>query len=171
MSKNKHTGFKTSSRVYWSLQVGGWSIFLLIGILYNIEIGGISEYVLLMSDMTLVSTLGLLFTHSYRAVIKRLGWNQLGLIRIIPRILIGSVVLTVVLQGPHLGLLHLLQPQVDYSSFSFLVSDFLSLFPVFLFWSVIYFAVVFFRNYRMEEIKNLKMLVIMNEVELNKIKS
>ena len=153
------------------LQVGGWAVFLLVGILYNIEISGISEYVLLMSDMTLVATLGLLLTHAYRAVIKRLGWNQLGLLRILPRILISSAVLTIVMQVPHLGLLHLLQPTGHYSSFSFLVSDFLSLFPVFLFWSVIYFAVVFFRNYRTEEIKNLKMSATMNEVELNKIKS
>ena len=144
---------------------------MLVGVLYNIEIGGISAYQVVIADMSLVCALAVLLTHAYRYVIKSYDWHHLGLVRILPRVLISSVVLTLLVQIPHLWLVHFLMPQTEYLTLTWYVSDALSLFPLFLFWSVIYFAVAFFRNYRTEEIKNLKMTATMNEVELNKIKS
>lgn len=153
------------------LQFCGWGVFWVLAVLYNTEIVGIAQYGLLIADMSLVAVLGLLLTHFYRKLIKRLRWQQLGLAALLPRVLLSAALLALLIELPHGLLLLAMGKSAALSSVGWVLGDFLSIFPIVLFWVVIYFAAVFFRNYRNEEIKNLKMTATMKEVELNKIKS
>ncbi len=166
--KNKHFA-------YWVAQIFGWGGFtVLIGFFAYIN----SEEVLTFDIYIQLISLfleGLIVAHIYRFVIIKLKWMDLGFFKLIPRILVSSILLGVVV--------FLLSTTVSYAvpgkdggGFSEVTpaQAFGNIFTwtiIWVLWSVIYFAFHFFEKSRHEEIKNLQLEALNRETELNNLKS
>ena len=80
----------TRKQLYWLSQVTGWTIFVgtnlfIISSFEEITWQRILVFIFLAID-------GIVFTHILRAVILKNNWLNLSLIKIIPRVLISSIV-------------------------------------------------------------------------------
>src|ERR1035437_4857402 len=94
-SMNQALFITNRNRVYWICQLSGWSVWALLNI-----IGMISFDVFSWKKLVLFLFLcfaGLCFTHILRNIIKKYSWVNLPLKKIIPRILLSSLALGIIL--------------------------------------------------------------------------
>jgi sensor histidine kinase YesM len=115
---------------------------------------------------------GICLTHIYRSVIKKNDWLSLPLKQIIPRVIVASIFIGVVL----LLLLYTVNILGGQFSFSrirlgrFIFSAF-NLSIVVLVWGLIYFSVHYFENYKKAEIESLIWEAAVKDFELKTLKS
>ena len=170
---------KTLAReqIYWICQIVGWSTYGLISILLYYYSPANQPPTIQMQDVLsslMVAILGIAHTHLFRHLIKRWGWTQLSLDQLIIRVLIADVVMavslvvTIFISDVVLGLVSLPLRAVDVSNLLLSLPGF-SL--TFFMWSLMYFAITSFRNYKREEIERLKWERSIKDFELNKLKS
>ncbi len=82
-------------KFYWLAQLGGWGAYALLNQLIMLSVSsenvqeGISDSLFYVVSPSLMIT-GILLTHLYRGVIKRYKWQNLGLKEVVPRILLAS---------------------------------------------------------------------------------
>ncbi|MCI5057819.1 MAG: histidine kinase [Flavobacteriales bacterium] len=155
--------------IYWSLQIFGWLTYVVISYFLN-QLNNKNNKGLFFT-LGFVFVIGLAYSGLYRVWIKRNNWSSLNLVQLIPRSIASSIIIGILF---HLSLITFLH----YSGINRYSTDIqgnilpvISWITIFLIWSLIYFAFHFFENYRNEEIKNLRLLVVQNEAEINKIKS
>lgn len=158
------------NRLYWTLQIGGWSLYALIQILGSAVVAdnpGVSAQRIIF--LTYEAVFGLLLTHGFRILIIRWKWLQAGMAVLIPRV-IGSVFV--------LGLImYFLRMPISLplglysSSVAFDLGNILGLTTVyaviFFLWSVLYFIYNYFERYN----TSLKLEASIREIELNNLKS
>lgn len=156
-------------RLYWGLQVGGWSFYAIVQGVASILASGTGS----ISASRVVfffyeALLCLIVTHYYRYFINRWRWFSLGMSRIIPRIILSVFVMGIIMYflripvSIPLGInatlafdaLHILRGSVFYAFLSFL-------------WSVLYFIYNYFERYN----KSLKLEATVKEIELNNLKA
>jgi sensor histidine kinase YesM len=113
----------------------------------------------------------LLLTHFFRLIFKKNNWLEFALPRLTAYVIGSNLLMSclyvaaAVMAGTWLGI----NPDaIEAEDMVLLVINYLTLF---LFWSVIYFAIAFFRRYRQEEIERLQWENAVKEFELNKLKS
>lgn len=158
--------------IYWSAQLLGWSLYVLVAAIWNFFINELNPGVFKLLITSFFVGIGL--SHIYRLFIIRFRWVVLPLYKLIPRVLVATLALGVIFA--------LLQAAI-YDTFFDDIKPML-VFPyegvlalttnwiiIFLLWSALYFAGHYLRNYRSEEIKNLKHEALRNEVELNNLKA
>jgi two-component system, LytTR family, sensor kinase len=157
-------------RAYWICQLGGWlffvflnSVFLQLNNAFDIQMG---------LSMLLFFFMGVGFTHLYRFIILKLAWLRLKVIAQIPRVIITSLTLAILMDLTQYSLETLMgiagkkhQYTVD------IITNIINLSFVFSFWALIYFLFHYIENYKKSEIENLKWQASINEIELNKLKS
>lgn len=158
--------------MYWSAQLLGWSLYVLVAALWNFFINELNAGVI----KVLITSffLGIILSNYYRSYIIKQKWIMLPVFKLVPRVLLATILL---------GLIFALLQAVIYDTFfddikPMLVSPYEGVLMlttnwiiIFLLWSALYFAGNYLRNYRSEEIKNLKHLALRNEVELNNLKA
>lgn len=157
-------------RLYWTLQIGGWSAYFLIQLVFSVlasEDPRISSQRILF--LIYESLFGLLLTHGYRHFINRWKWLGAGMSLLIPRVA-GSVVLLGLLL--YFVRLPISIPLGLYSSeVAFDLSKILGLTAtyalIFFLWSVLYFIYNYFERYN----TSLKLEASVREIELNNLKS
>jgi sensor histidine kinase YesM len=155
-------------KLYWFCQVGGWS-FLAIMNGFFLKLGG-NENVTV--SMLILLLLGILFSHVYRNLIVRSGWLRFKILALIPRVILATLVLSLLLYYVKFGLEFMLGIAGDLKHDVLEVTiNVLNITPFFFSWSLIYFLFHFIENYKKAEIENLKWEASINEVELNKLKS
>ena len=157
-------------RLYWSLQIGGWALYALVQIIgsriaFGAEWVNTSRIVFL----SLEAFSCLLLTHTLRQLINKWRWFNIGLQRLIPRVVLSVFVLAIaiyffrILVSVPLGLY---KREVAFS-----LSNFVGLtlvFTVIIFiWSVLYFVYNYFERYN----KSLKLEATVKEIELSNLKS
>ncbi len=158
-------------RLYWLSQLTGWSLYVVLLVLLN-SLDGFP--ISLKFTLHLVTTflLGIIASHLYRELILRLDWLRHKIIGLIPRLVGASFAISAIYVIIHRLISDLI---IDNFGFEFnpieLLQSALSVWVVFMFWSLFYFLFHFIQNYRKEEIKNLKWQATKNEIELNKLKS
>jgi len=158
--------------IYWSSQVIGWGIFVLGNVVIASLFGSTSNSLWVVSVLTLMLGIGL--THVLRYFIHRGGWRQKSLAALAPRILISSFVLSVCFVLASNTLADALSGRVPFTSSAglrALLMNGLNFWVVFLIWEIIYFAFHTFRNWKLEEIKNLQLRAAKTEIELNSFKA
>lgn len=79
-------------KLYWICQVGGWLLFTLLELSTYIPIDGLSWK--LITNGVVNFFLGITITHLYRTLLIRIGWLNLPLFKIIPRGILGVVVMS-----------------------------------------------------------------------------
>lgn len=158
--------------IYWIAQFSGWSAYaslLFVAIVSRDEEVTIESVISVL--LWVVSGIGV--THIQRFVFLRLGWLDLKLPPLIPRILISSTLSAIVIYTLISGADFVLGYGDKYESFSMsdlLVSTVFMSFIV-LSWNAIYFTFHFFQKSRNQEVSNLELTASNRESELKNLRS
>lgn len=167
------------AQFYWLSQMVGWGIFVLGNLVSSRIQGQNLDNLYRASLVVFLSGIGI--THSFRILIHYQGWKKLNVLALIPRTLIASVVMSILfitlntlLQFDD-GVLppfrqNALELWASLGVFSFWQDTF-NFSALFLLWSILYFAVNTFENWKREEINNLELKAAKTEIELNSFKA
>jgi two-component system, LytTR family, sensor kinase len=156
-----------ASRNYYIAQILGWSIYILISTVVFV-MSGTEMSVQIIGGIYLVFALGLIVTHLYRMVIIKLGWLDLDILRLIPRVLGVCIALAVAFHSTYITIGNLV---FDWKmTFDWLDQNLFTWVMLFFIWNLIYFAYIFFQRYQREEIKNLRLEAARNEYELRRLR-
>ncbi len=161
---------KNRNKLYWLTQLGGWSLFCLFNILAVFSFEGFN-YKRIVSIIYL-SFLGVLFTHIYRFLIKKWKWVDIPLKKIIGRVLIASVIIGLAIFIPASILSYLIKTNFsERLSPGLIITAWFNLSTIIVVWSLIYFLVHYFENYRKVEIERLIWEAAVKDFELKTLKS
>jgi two-component system, LytTR family, sensor kinase len=156
--------------VYWISQISGWSLYFLIN---AAAIAIFSEFnqdraaILLFLMFT-----GLILTHLYRNKVKKKNWISLPLKKLIPLILIASVVMGTLMYVPYFLLNYFLEIYpMEGGIPGTLFLGILNTSSIIFFWSLIYFSVHVFENYKLAEIESYVWEAAVKDFELKTLKS
>ena len=170
---------KKRAQFYWLSQMGGWGVFVL-GNLVSSRIQGQNLENLYRAGLVVFLT-GIGITHFFRMWIHYQGWKKLNVLSLIPRALLAAVVMSMLFitlnkllqfdSGPFPPFKdNALELMEKLKSFSFW-QDTVNFSALFLLWSILYFAVNTFENWKREEINNLELRAAKTEIELNSFKA
>ncbi|MEY3399313.1 MAG: LytT sensor histidine kinase [Bacteroidota bacterium] len=157
--------------MYWASQVMGWGLFVLGNIITASLTSQDLELTWVVSAFIFVT--GILTTHGFRYLFHRWQWKRLQLGPLIIRVLISVPALSLVFTFVNTILVDIWLGRLPLEEFrlgSFLQNS-LNFSALFLLWSIIYFAVQTFRNWKNEEIQNLELRASKTEIELNSFKA
>ena len=147
------------TRAYWICQIGGWTAYALMRITLSFffqEMGWkhTAVYVLLIG-------VGVLLTHLYRLVAKRRDWMNMPLGQLAPRVVLASLVVALLLHFTMDGVGRYLLELDFYEEIDSEVGVFLASvingWILIMLWSLIYFGVHYFWNYRQAEVDKWKL--------------
>jgi len=154
-------------RLYWIFQLGGFISYTSINIFLYIIANTVSVNTVLYA--VFISLWFLLSTHIFRLYIKNRQWVDLKMVRLLPRLLVATLLLSLIKYVFHVFLAGTLDI-LDYSKVTepLTVVAFIFAYMVFyVIWSLIYFMYHYLDRYN----TSLKYEAHKNEVELNKLKS
>ena len=158
-------------KLYWISQIIGWLLYAVIVGVFNILTGNALSAELIYSLLA-IYLIGLSVSHFFRLVIIKLNWMKYSILRLTPRIIIGTLISGILVYFLRSIIIERL---IVRNAYEFNVTeafpDIISWTLLFLIWSLIYFLFHFVNNYKKEEIKNLQWQATKNEIELNKLKS
>lgn len=156
------------SRLYWILQIGGWTLYAVVQIVVAISS---SEAISTKRIIFLAyeSFFCFLLTHGFRTYMNSNRWLSLSMPRLLPRLFSAIVVMAVAMYflriplSVPLGLFN--------KSLVFDLNNILGLSLVYSFffftWSIVYFTYNYFERYN----KSLKLEASVKEIELSNLKS
>jgi len=164
---------KPARWVYWISQILGWSFYIfLIGFNSYLNDKLTREVSWLLFA---IFASGIVITHLHRYVIVNSGWLSLSIGGAIVRFLISIPLWAVVMATVQILWSELIIEESDVFEKGLKTAEgfatWLSWFIIFIFWTIIYYAVHFFEKSRNEEIKNLRWEAMKSEIELNNLKS
>lgn len=159
------------SKTYWTCQVAGWGVYAVINLLLGFVFGQVSG--MAVASVGVLSGAGLALSHAYRAFVQRRGWVRLSLGRLVPRVLAASLMLSLTLNVlmrmvyrlPFWG-----EAASSYGAGITLVFVF-NLSIIFLLWSLLYFGLHYFWNYKAAEIARWQLEAVARAAELKALRS
>ena len=147
------------NRAYWICQFGGWTAFSVVRITLSAFYRTVTwEHAVMYG---LLIGVGVLYTHLYRLVAKRRDWTQMSLRQLAPRVVGASLIVALILHGTMEGVgrsvLELdAYDEID-SELGHLLVSLMNMWSVIMLWSLIYFGVQYFWNYRQAEVDKWKL--------------
>jgi signal transduction histidine kinase len=153
----------TRTHAYWTCQIGGWTLYVTISF-FVIGLNadeGFSTSMLLNHVAT--GVLGIGVTHAFRLFVHRVGWTDLSLRRLVPRLLGATAVMSVLYLGltdalAYVGAIEIIaENPEEYWTFSRVVLSLFGSSIVMGLWLVIYFGVHAAWNYRQAEVDKWKL--------------
>lgn len=160
-------GNQRKSRVYWTLQLGGWSLYALLHI-FLVFLDNRQSVINIISIL-LTAAYFLFSTHIYRLMVIRLGWLNYRMLRLLPIIFISSFLLGIAWYAFETGLSYLLINTIiaqDLDPFYFLTYVIAAM-VIYLIWAAVYFLY----HYVEKTNSSLKYEAAFYEMELNQLKS
>ncbi|MDB2656968.1 histidine kinase [Crocinitomicaceae bacterium] len=163
-----------SRRFYWLAQLGGWAGYFGLVMLSNYSRDPKILTGLYILNWVLVILTGILATHVQRFVFIKLGWLNMRLPALIPRLLISSTIFALAIWGIdfitdyYTGFLEELKFEFSVPRMIFGIIGVLILV---LSWNAIYFTFHFFQKSRKQEISNLELAASNKESELKNLRS
>tara|TARA_B110000459_G_scaffold40471_1_gene43763 strand:+ start:908 stop:1951 length:1044 start_codon:yes stop_codon:yes gene_type:complete len=159
------------TQLYWISQIVGWLLYAFVVGVFNVLTGNKLSSELVYSLISIL-LIGISVAHTFRLVIVKLNWMRFNISRLIPRILLGTLLAGVIVYFLKSIIIERIIVQNDYEfNVSEAFPSVISWSLLYLIWSLLYFLFHFVTNYKKEEIKNLKWQAAKNEIELNKLKS
>lgn len=159
------------SRWYWTLQISGWTLYGIVGLVVN---GMFTEPDALSMAFSVVSASMMLFsTHFLRYLIKRNHWLDIPFFALIIRVLVICVGLAMIINVVNSVWLVYVSKLFSEEDFSVMVF-FLYVFQTtiyFALWLGIYLGVHYFRNYKQEEIEKWRLQSAVKDAELIALKA
>ena len=163
-----------SKRFYWLAQLIGWASYsgLLTFSVHNKNPDRIDS--IFVFNIIIAISAGILITHGQRMFFIRMGWLQLRLPKLIPKLiflsLISSFLITLlVIFGDYF--LDIIDKRVAAVGLTDIIVNVFAYVLLVLFWNAIYFTFHFFRQSRKQEISNLELKAKNRESELNNLRS
>jgi two-component system LytT family sensor kinase len=156
--------------LYWICQISGWNTFLLLNLLIISSFEEL-QWEKIIIGISFVIT-GISFTHIFRGIIKKQGWLELPLKKIIPKIIISSlligVAIYIIIYGVSLfsGAMH----KEDYTTIKPIIGIIYTT-GIALLWALIYFSIHYLENYKKTEIEALIWEAAVKDYELKTLKS
>jgi hypothetical protein len=155
-------------RLYWTMQIGGWLLYATVQMVSSIIVSGevsANRLVFLFVE----SMLPLVVTHVARLVLKPGAWLNIGVPRLIMRVVLTALVLGFVFYFLRLPVGYLLGMYDSELAFDpgFIVGLSSVYAIIFFLWYVLYFTFHYFNQYN----KSLKYEASMVQIELNNLKS
>lgn len=158
------------NKLYWISQASGWSLFVIVNLLIisSFETIPVNRIIL----WVFLGIYGIIFSHIYRLYIKKNNWTTLTLNKIIPRILIASFVVGIIIYAPVYISGYLLEVERDSQNITAsIVSNILNISVLILVWSLIYFGIHYFENSKKAEIESLIFEAAVKDFELKTLKA
>lgn len=157
-------------KAYWLCQLTGWSVFGLVNIFFSITFGYFSwQHAIVIIYQSFA---GICLTHLFKVFIKKNNWLSLPLKNIVPRILITNILIGMILSfifyAVNSGINNYNFPNFKTSIF---FVDIFRLTSTILLWTLIYFAVNYFENYKQVQIESLIWEAAVKDFELKTLKS
>lgn len=155
------------ARLYWVLQVFGWSAFALVNLLFVSLARGITS--IQIGAYLILAAFYLLSTHIFRFVIKTRGWLTFPLSKLIAHVLASLIILSflnTIAQILINWIFNILNLFEDLQPLVIVVNLFISLLYYAL-WSMMYFLYYFLDNYN----STLRYQATINEIKLNHLRS
>jgi signal transduction histidine kinase len=151
----------TRRRAYWLCQIGGWTLHsAVLAVLHWMQVGYSAKPLL---NFAVSIGLGIGLTHAFRAYVRYAGWMDLSLWRLAPRVVGASGVLAALFVGlgdllAIAGVLHIagMSPE-QYWTVTRAVMSIVGLSSLFFLWSLLYFGLHYFWNYRQAEVNAWKL--------------
>lgn len=160
----------TKNKIYWICQLTGW---ILIGFFNVLALTAFDTYSFdKLIYIIYFVILGLSSTHIYRFVIKKYKWFELPVKRLIPRTILTTLIIGTII----FSILY----SVQFLSGAYTGEEYQWGRPIFgifnssifvLIWSLIYFSVYFFENYKKAEIESLIWESAVKDFELKTLKA
>ncbi|GAB3874742.1 histidine kinase [Hymenobacter segetis] len=163
-------------RLYWILQLGGWGAYGVLGGVLAAVFGKFKPIIIPIEIIVAGSLV--LGSHLLRLYLRRHGWTRLPLAALLPRLLLGNLLVSVgsmALTGVLVTLLFwLVEPtSQDGKGFPWLqyvgytANSFFSM----LLWSAAYFSLHYFDNLRQAEIEKWKLTAAVRDAEMRTLKA
>lgn len=158
------------NRIYWISQFSGWTLFVLLNIIISSTFEEFkSEFIY---SWIFLGIVGIALSHLYRNYIRKRGWKNLSLKSIVPRILIASLILgSILFIFVFLFNVGFKIVPIEKYQIGGVIARLVNLSSLFLFWSVIYFAVHYLENYKKAEIESLIFEAAVKDYELKILKA
>ena len=163
-------------RLYWILQVGGWGAYGLLGGVLATVFGKFKPVVIPIEIIVAGSMV--LGSHLLRLYLRRRDWTRLSLPKLLPRLLLGNLLVAVgsmALTGALITLLYFLLDPVGQSGQKFpwlqYVGFISNSFFFMLLWSGVYFSLHYFDNLRQAEIDKWKLTAAVRDAEKRTLKA
>jgi sensor histidine kinase YesM len=158
------------NRLYWTIQIVGWSLYAILEIVTSaVASNGQSVSFKRVIFLCIEAVFCLILTHLFRQLINHWKWLNMGLAKLIPRILAGVMVMSLVmyfLRVPASIVLGMFMPGILFSPETVLgLSAVYTV--IFFMWSVLYFVYIYFERFN----TSLKLEASVREIELNNLKS
>lgn len=164
----------TKKTIYWICQIVGWGAYMLFifAMMYIFtEPGNMNPSVIVLQFV--IGFASLLFSHLFRLFVKKRNWNDLKPKVLVPRVILGVIILSFITQGFIHLVIYTTMPADELLPFSPI--NFLgytaNTFLVMVVWAAIYFAYQFVQNNRRSEIEKLELKAALNEAELAILKN
>lgn len=158
------------NKLYWLCQIFGWGTFTLLNLLIISSFESLQWERIVIAVYFVIAGIG--FTHIFRKIINKLKWLELPLNRIIPRVIISSVILGLVIFSVVYG--------ISFLSGNLAKQDYTAIKPaagiinttgISLVWALIYFSIHYLQNYKKTEIESLIWEAAVKDYELKTLKS
>ncbi|RTQ44863.1 histidine kinase [Hymenobacter gummosus] len=162
-------------RLYWQLQVGGWTLYGIVGLVLIVAFGGKYHPRLLLLELYVAGTL-LGLSHLLRYYAKRRGWLQLPVGTLFPRLLLlilGLAVASQVIIGLLTGLTMSWSSGPDKPAFQWinLIGYAINVVFVLWLWALLYFGQHYLERYRQAEVDKWKLTAAVREAEMQTLKA
>jgi len=173
-AENKEADFHkmklSRKNIYWLSQTIGWSLFVIA----NLIVIASSEVLPLqrIAVWIFLGMIGIVFTHLLRSVIKKKGWLSLSLKKIIPTVIIASIITGAIIYVFVFAASYIAGTLKD-ESFELVrpIAGIINLSAITLLWALIYFAVHYLENYKKKEIESLIWEAAVKDYELKTLKT
>jgi sensor histidine kinase YesM len=156
--------------VYWICQIGGWGAYVLIN---SIFVSGQKDFKpIYIVSFLLVGIIGIVLSSLFREVIHKYKWNKLPIEKLIHRVILANFIkgIILVLIVSAFNLTFNVGEKEDYNLFNLFFFA-LNATILFFMWSVVYFSIHFFENYKKAEIEALVFESAAKDYELKSLKS
>lgn len=160
--------------IYWICQIGGWGLHTAFFTAMIVIFGGTDS----LTHGTIVLqfiifTLLLLFSHLFRLYIHKKDWLSLKVGQLIPRAILGTLVVAIIVQALIHLIIYVVVPLHDITPFSWsaLIGYIFNVFIVLILWSAIYFFIKFTEKNRQNEVEKLELRSALQGAELMILKN
>jgi two-component system, LytTR family, sensor kinase len=160
-------------KLYWICQISGWTTYSLYELLYfNLRMGlGFGSGVLLNCLLNIFC--GIVVTHGYRLLIKRLSWSELPLNLLIPRIFLSVFVMAFIMVSLNIPIDIFTLPEMTLDKFTgpVLLFGYVGWMRYLLIWSLLYHTFQYFERSKNNEVEKIKLASSVKDFEAKLLRS
>ncbi|WP_026997819.1 sensor histidine kinase [Flectobacillus major] len=153
-------------KLYWTLQIFGWLAWLANEALIYVNTFGWSIDWFIAADLN--AAIAILITHNFRKIIKKYGWVELPINKVIPRILISVFVMSVIMALVNIPLDSYLLSEKEHANFwslFFMLQYIFSFMKPLTIWTLFYYASHYFQRKSEIEVEKVKLESSIRETE------